>query len=95
MNQNFLKLWWYVGGIAVIVIIAFAIWRFSSSQAPVATNTQTATSTPVSAIQQTQLPPLSSGNTTADIQNDLNQTSNGSAALNQDQNSVNASIQSL
>ncbi len=86
---------WYVGGVVVIVIVALAVWYFSSTQTPATTSTQITTSTQVSAIQQSQMPPLSSGNTTADIQNDLNQTSNGSAALNQDQNSVNTSIQGL
>ncbi len=73
----------------VVIAIALIFWYLSSTQAPTTTNTQ------ISAVQQNQIPPLSSGNTTTDIQNDLNQTSNGSAALNQDQNSVNASIQGL
>ncbi len=90
MNQPSSRMWWYVGGVVVVVLAALAIWwYFSSVQSPAATGTQT------SAAEQSQAAPLSSGNTTADIQSDLNNTPNDSAALNQDQNSVNTSIQGL
>ena len=67
---------WYVVG-AIVVIAVLALWFFSStpSQAP---------GTSSSALQETQESPLSGGNSIADISADLNQAADGSALLDQD-----------
>ena len=70
---------WYATVIVVIIIALGAWWYFSSmkAQAPV-------TPTDSSAIENTSSTPVvSAGNTTADIQADLEQTADGSAALDQ------------
>jgi len=66
---------WYVIGAAVI--IALGLWYFYGTQAPVA-------SPESSAVDQTQIPAPSSGNTTADISADLSQIPDTSAALDAD-----------
>jgi len=76
-------------GIVVLVLVAVAVWYFLPSSSQQQTAVQT------SAVEQNQLPPLTSGNTTANIATDLSQIPNDSAALTQDQNSVSQSIQGL
>lgn len=71
---------------AVVVLGALIYWYYLSPATPAVTP---------SAADQVQTPSLSSGNTTADIQNDLNATPNAGAALNQDKASASASINSL
>lgn len=71
---------WYVVG--AVVIIALGLWYFYGTKAPAVEN-QTA-GTQASTIEQTQIPPLAGGNTTADISANLNQVPDTSAALNAD-----------
>jgi len=66
---------WYIAG-AIVVIAVLALWYFYERQAPTA-------GTQPTAVEQAQTPSLSSGNTTADISADLNQSPDDSAALNQ------------
>lgn len=87
MNQASSNKMWYIIGAIVVVIAALAIWYFSM-QSP-------STGTQASAVQQNQAPALSSGNTTADIQADLSQTPNDSAALNQDAAASNQDIKNF
>lgn len=78
MNQESSGKTWYVV-ILVAIIAVFALWYFSGNQAFAPT-----VETQSSALEQTQVPPLSNGNTTADISADISQTPDTSAALNQD-----------
>lgn len=64
---------WYVVG-AIVVLAAVAAFWYYRTQAPV-------TGTQPSAVEQTQIPSLSGGNTTADISADLTRTADNSAAL--------------
>ena len=73
-------------GIVVVVLGIVVYWYFSSPTTPAVTP---------SAVDQVQTLPLSSGNTTADIQKDLNATPNAGAALNQDKAAASANINSL
>jgi len=66
---------WYV--IAAAVIIALGLWYFYGTQTPVATPES-------SAVEQTELPALTGGDTTTDITADLNQIPDVSAALEAD-----------
>ncbi len=68
---------WYVVGAAVIV--ALGLWYYYGVRAP-ATEGQL-TETQASAVEQTTIPALTGGNTTADISSDLNQIPDTSAAL--------------
>ncbi len=79
---------WYIGGAAAVVVLAALGWYYFGSQAPVA-------STQPSAAETTQAAPLTSGNTTADIQTDLNNTPNDSVMLNQDAAASAKAIQSF
>lgn len=84
------KLYLGLGILVVVVIVGLGAWYYVQSMpvnAPAAQQT--------SAVEQSTLPPLTGGNTTTDIQNDLNQIPNDSAAMTQDQNSLNTSIQGL
>jgi len=67
---------WYIV-VILIIIAAAAYWYFSAKPAQAPTTTES------TAIEQTQIPPLSSGNTTAEISADLSQVSDTSAALDQ------------
>lgn len=75
VNQGSVHKMWYVVG-AIIVIVALAYWYARSGQ-PQGTGAQS------TAAGEMQIAPLSSGNTTAAISADLNQTPDDSAALNQ------------
>ncbi|OGG93148.1 hypothetical protein A2609_02605 [Candidatus Kaiserbacteria bacterium RIFOXYD1_FULL_47_14] len=66
----------YIVGI-LIIIVAASYWYFSAKPAQAPTTTES------TAVEQTQIPPLASGNTTADISADLNQVPDTSAALDQ------------
>ena len=68
------KTWYSV--VILVIIAAGMLWYFSTKQAPTTGNESTA-------VEQTQIPPLSSGNTTADISADLSQVPDTSAALDQ------------
>lgn len=74
--------------IAVVVVVLGALiyWYYSAPSTPAVAP---------SAVDQVQTPPLSSGNTTADIQKDLNATPDAGAALNQDKAGTSATINSL
>ena len=85
-NQNSGATWYIVG--VVVVIAVLALWYFYPAQ------TQNA-GTESSAVEQVQTQPLSSGNTTADISADLNQTTNGSALLDQDAAASAAAVSSF
>lgn len=74
-NQNSGGIWYLVG---LIVIAGLALWYFYGNQmswGPASEQSPTAAEA---------LPPISSGNTTADISSDLEQTANAAAALDQD-----------
>lgn len=73
--------------VIIVVIAIFAIWYFAGKQAPVVETQQQ------SAVEQSQLQPLSSGNTTADISSDLNQIPNTSPALDADAAASSQSVQ--
>jgi len=66
---------WYI--IIAVVIIVLAFWYFYGNQIPSLTDTSP------TAIEQTQIPPLSGGNTVADISADFNQTPDTSSLLDQ------------
>jgi hypothetical protein len=83
MNEEASNNVWYL--ICIFIVIVLAGWYLYGRNAPTV-NTESA------ATEQTQVTPLSSGNTTADITNDLNQTPDSSAALDQ---SAAASAQSV
>ncbi len=80
--------------VAVIAIVLVALWYAISGPAP-AVNTQPAVQPSTLEQPQNALPPVSSGNTTQDIAKDLSQVPDSGAALTQDQNSLNSSIQGL
>ena len=71
-----MKTWYIIGA---VVIVALGLWYFygGRSAAPYSFVES-------SAVEQTQLPPLSSGNTVADISADLSQTPDPSTALDKD-----------
>jgi len=79
MNEGSSGKTWYVI-ILVVLIAVFALWYFSSNTAvaPVVEQPQ------ASALDQTQIPALTGGNTTADIAADLNQVPNTASALDAD-----------
>lgn len=66
---------WYV--VIALVVIALGLWYFYGSKA-------STTSTEPTAVEQTQIPALTSGNTTANISADLNQITDTSSALDAD-----------
>ena len=86
-TQSSSKSVWYIVAI-VVIIAALAAWYFYGTQPPT-TDIQS------SAIEQMQTPAISSGNTTDDIQADLNQMSIDSSALDQDEAASAQAVQSL
>lgn len=72
--------------IGLVVIIALGLWYVYGQPAAVINDVNP------SVAEQSQEVPLSSGDTTSDIANDLNQTPDSSAALNAD---VTASVQEV
>ncbi|MFA5745094.1 MAG: hypothetical protein WC887_02675 [Candidatus Paceibacterota bacterium] len=78
---------WYIAGILVIIILAL-FWYFSTKQA-LAPNVESTVA------GQESLPPISNGNTTTDISNDLNQIPDTTAALDQAAASSVQEVQSL
>jgi uncharacterized protein HemX len=74
MDQGSSLRWYLIG---TVIILALGLWYFYGKQ-------ESVIDTQSSAIEQTQLPALSTGDTTADISADLNQTPDDSAALDQD-----------
>lgn len=80
-----MKTWYTIG---VIVIAALVLWYFYGRSVPTA-------SAPTTATEQTQGSELTAGNTTADIANDLNETLDGSAALNADAVAAAEAVQGL
>ena len=79
MNQRSSNKTWYMV-IVVVLAAIFALWYFSGNKAlaPAVESPQ------ASAVDQTQIPPLSSGDTTSDIANDINQVPNTASALDAD-----------
>lgn len=76
MDQSYSSTTWYCIAGAAVVIAALALWYYSTLS-PILDISN-------SASEQTQSAPLSGGgNTTTDIMIDLNQTQDGSDALNQ------------
>ncbi len=73
--------------IVVLILVGLAVWYFIGSTMN--------NSIQPSAVTKEVMPALSSGDTNADIANDLNKIPNDSAALTKDQNSINTSIQGL
>ena len=69
------KILYIIGILIIMVTVAFLYFSAKQAQAP--------TTTESTAVEQTQIPPLASGNTTADISADLNQVPDTSAALDQ------------
>lgn len=89
MQSSSSKIWFAI--IAVVVIAAgIGVWYFYFRS-----NVPSSTTATQSAVEQVNLPQISNGNTVQDIQNDLNQIPNDSGALQQDENSLNSSIQGL
>jgi hypothetical protein len=80
MNNRSSNKTWYVV-ILVVLIAIFALWYFSGDKA-IAPVIETPTES--SATDQTQMPALSGGNTTADISTDLSQIPENSTDLNAD-----------
>lgn len=85
-NQSSQKKTTYTVALVVLAILGLIIWYFYSSQK--------AAPKP-SALEQSSIPAVGGGNTTADITKDLKQIPDDSAALNQDFNSLNKDIQSF
>ncbi len=75
MDQGSLNNRWYI--IGVVVVVVAALWYFYGRQAPTA-------GTETSAVEQTQIPTLTGGDTTADISADFSQIPDTSAALDAD-----------
>lgn len=86
MDQSSSNKTWYI--ISAVVIVAFAAWYFYPTQS-------STIDTQPSAIENNQAAPVSEGNTTADIQADLNQTLDDSAALDQDAAASAQAVQGL
>ena len=80
----------YLIAAAAIALAVLAAWYFTAPAA-----TAPSEGTPVSAVESTNMPPVSSGDSVSDIQADLNQTPNDSAAMVQDQQSLDQSIQGI
>lgn len=78
-----MKLWYIV---VALVVIALAAWYFYGSKTPAADT---------SAVEQTQIPALTGGDTTADISTDLSQMPDTSAALDADAAASASAIQGL
>lgn len=70
MEQNSSKGMWYL--IGALIIVALALWYFYGGQTPSAKAPTT---------EEAPLPDLSTGDTTADIASDLNETPDISADL--------------
>src|SRR3989344_2000662 len=66
---------WYA--IAAVVVIALGLWFYYGTKAP----EEQPAGTRASAVEQTEIPALTGGNTTADISADLDQIPDTSAAL--------------
>ncbi len=73
----------YVGVVVVLALLALLYWYYMPTQQP------------ESSLGNVQAPALSAGNTTADIQGDLNNTPDAGSALGQDSNNTNVTINSL
>ena len=86
------KVWYIVGAVAVIVLLA--LWYVYSTQTPsVNTETSTATTQTTPAVE-TQTTQLTGGNTTSDISADLNQT-DSSVGLDADSAATTNDLQGL
>ena len=70
---------WYAVG--AVVIIALGFWYFYGTRVPV---TEESAGAQASTVEQTQMPTLTAGDTTADISADLSQIPDDSAALDAD-----------
>lgn len=76
---------WYVIGAAVVIAAALGVWYFYGVQSPAPVTAPIAVEqaqTP--AVEQAPSQGVTTGNTTVDIANDLNQTPDASAALDAD-----------
>lgn len=80
--------------VVIIAVVVVALWYVLSGSTP-SVNTQPAVQSSVLEQPQNALPAVSQGNTTQNIANDLSQVPDSGAALTQDQNSLNSSIQGL
>ncbi|MCR4334098.1 MAG: hypothetical protein NUV60_03775 [Patescibacteria group bacterium] len=78
---------WYV--IVAVIIVVLGLWYFYG------TRTSDSSDVPTSAIEQSQLPVLTGGDTTADITADLNQIPDTSAALGADAAAIAGEISNL
>jgi len=77
-QQSSCLVWCSIG--IVVVLVALGLWYFYGTK-PAA---EQATDVPASALEETRLADPSVGNTTADISADLDQLSDGAAALDAD-----------
>ena len=71
-----MKTIWYIVGVVIIAVLG--LWYFSGWGKTVVPPVES------SVVGQVQVPGVTTGNTTADIANDLKQTPDTSAALNAD-----------
>jgi hypothetical protein len=78
---------WYAVGAAVV--IALGLWYFYGTSAPATTTVES------TAVEQTALPALTGGNTTADISADLNQIPDTGAALDADASAAASALSGL
>ena len=78
-------MWYLVGG---LILVGLALWYFYGQSAP-------SENAPTSAIEETQLPEPTVGDTTADITTDLEQIPDPSSALDADAAAAASDIQFL
>ena len=72
-----MKIWYIIATVVIVAVLGY--WYFGSTNTSLPTAT---TQTP--SVEQTQIPGLTAGNTTANISADLSQTPDTSAALTAD-----------
>ena len=93
--KSMTKLYVALGGVVLLSLGVLVVWYLMPPVVPTAPVAEQQQVPQTSAVAETQLAPLTSGNTTANISADLSQIPDDSAALTQDQNSLKQSIQGL
>ena len=93
--KSMTKLYVALGGVVLLSLGVLVVWYLMPPAVPTVPVAEQQQVQQTSAVAETQLAPLTSGNTTANISADLSQIPDDSAALTQDQNSLNQSIQGL